>query len=104
MKIVIALLLIGYVAVAVLALRTVEHDRRFNFAVGVPPSITGKMSRNSFVSLHLLWGAIFGWLSWHAASFDTRMAWIGIALMIFFLAINYRSIRSASTSATTPTA
>jgi hypothetical protein len=103
MKIVTALLLIGYV-VAVLALRTVEHGRRFNFAVGVPPSITGKMSLGSFVALHLLWGAVLGWLTWFATSFDMRMAWLGLALMAFFLAINYRSVRSASTRATTPTA
>lgn len=96
MKFVVAILLIGYVAVAALAVKTVEPDTRFNFAVGAPPSITGKMSRSSFVGLHLLWGAVLGWLTWYATSFDLRMAWLGIALMAFFLAINLRSVRRAS--------
>lgn len=74
----------------------VPDDARFPFALGVPPSIESSMSKRTALWVYLLTGTWFSALSLFAASQRASTGWIGAALMVFFLAIEYHQIRRLS--------
>ena len=87
------LLLGGLVVLTVWGWRVVPPEGRFPVSFGVPPSVDGTIGKRFGLILFLLMGLWFSALSLFAAVEGAQIGWVGIGLLAFFLAMEYRLIR-----------
>ena len=93
---VLIVLFLGMTTVAIWGWTTIPADRRFPVAWGAPPAVEGTMGKRTGLLVWLLIGAWLFGVSLLAASDDSALAWAGVGLMVFFLTMEYRSVRRLS--------
>ena len=76
--------------------RVLDPSHRFRVSLGVPPSVEGTAGKRSVLLLYLGAGAIiFASSLAISAEDDNALPWIGVALLAYFLLMEYYAIRRA---------
>ena len=92
-------LFVGIAVVTIWGWTSIPDEGRFPWSFGVPPSTEGTMGKRAGLVLFLLIGAWFAALSLFAASKEKQVGWVGVGLLGFFLAIEYRLVHRLVASA-----
>lgn len=88
-----AVLFVAVIAMTVWGWRVLPRDARFSFSIGVPPSVDGTFGKVTGLSVFIGCGLILAAGGWFAADETPAMAWIAIALLLYFLFFELLTIR-----------
>ncbi|MGI8774199.1 MAG: hypothetical protein ACR2KQ_04165 [Actinomycetota bacterium] len=93
MRLILVALFSATVAVTAWGWRVLPPETRFSFSIGAPPSVDGSLGKLTGLLVQMGSGLFFAAGGWVVADDSPTMAGIAGALLLFFLLMEFRTIR-----------